>query len=125
MRERGLIVGVLIILVLALPALVLGQTKAMLWDGNQWKDLPREAKIGYVKGVGNLADYEMAASGEGVGVVTKALGDEWRTKTVNQIVQEVDKYYQENPQKLSKPVIEVMLRCCSGFVLPETRASGR
>lgn len=123
MRKKALLVGVLFILVLSLPALVLGQTQALLWDGNQWKDLPREAKIGYVKGVGNLADYEMAASGESTGVVSQALGDEWRTKTVNQIVQEVDKYYQENPQKLSQPVIEVMLRCCSGFTLPETPAS--
>ncbi len=69
MRKSVLIVGV-VILVLFLPALVLGQT-AMLWDGTQWKALPQEAKIGYVKGVGNLADYEMAASKHGPALLSE------------------------------------------------------
>ena len=33
-----------------------------------------------------------------------------KTKTVMQIIQEVDKYYQDNPGKLGTPVIEVILR---------------
>jgi hypothetical protein len=118
MRKQGLIFGVLLILVLSLPALGLCQNKAMLWDGNQWKDLPQKAKIGYVKGVGNLADYEMATSGERTGLVARALGDEWRNKNINQIVQEVDNFYLANPQKLAIPVIEVMIRCCSGLAIP-------
>jgi hypothetical protein len=125
MRKRGLIVGLVVMLVLCLPVLVLGQSKATMWDGNQWKDLPHEAKIGYAKGVGNLADYEMAASGERAGIISRALMDEWRTKSITQIVQEVDKFYQQNPQNLTMPVIEVMLRCCSGLVIPEPRASSR
>jgi len=118
MRKTKLIVGVFLILVLALPALVLSQTKAMLWDGTQWQNLPQETKIGYVKGVGNMADYEMAASGRRTGVVSRALGEQWRNKNITSIVQEVDKFYQENPQKLSMPVIEVMLRCCRGLGIP-------
>jgi hypothetical protein len=116
MKKTGFIVGAVLVLVLSLPALVLGQ--ALIWDGNQWKDLPQEAKIGYVKGVGNLADYEMAASRERTGVVSRALHHEWRTKSIGQIIQEVDKFYRENPQKMSMPVIEVMLRCCSGLHIP-------
>ncbi|MDD2903353.1 MAG: hypothetical protein PHU44_13055 [Syntrophales bacterium] len=97
------------------------QTKAGLWDGTQWKDLPQETKIGYVKGVGNLADYEMAASGKRTGVICRALGEEWKNKTITTIVQEVDKFYRENPQKLSLPVIEVMLRCCKGLDIPQPK----
>jgi len=107
-------VGVVLILVLSLPALALSQ-KASMWDGTQWKDLPQETKIGYVKGVGNLADYEMAASGKRAGVISKSLDQQWRDKNISIIVQEVDKFYQENPQKMSMPVIEVMLRCCKGL----------
>jgi len=118
MRKTGVIVGALLILSLSLPALVLSQTGATLWDGTQWKDLPQETKIGYAKGVGNLADYEMAASGKRTGVVCRALGEQWRNKNINAIVQEVDKFYQENPQKLSRPVIEVLLRCCKGLAIP-------
>lgn len=117
MRKAGVIVGVLLILILSLPSLVLSQ-KAALWDGAQWQDLPQETKIGYVKGVGNLADYEMAASGKRVGAVSRALNNQWRNKNITSIVQEVDKFYQENPQKLSMPVIEVMLRCCKGLGIP-------
>lgn len=118
MRKTGVIVAVLLILVLSLPTLVMSQSKAMLWDGAQWKDLPQETKIGYVKGVGNLADYEMAASGKRAGAVSRALDEQWRNKNINSIVLEVDKFYQENPQKLSMPVIEVMLRCCRGLSIP-------
>jgi len=121
MRKSGLIVGV-VILVLFLPALVLGQT-AMLWDGTQWTTLSREAKIGYVKGVGNLADYEMAASQERAGVVSRAFMGEWRTKNIEEVVQEVDKFYRENPGSMNMPVIEVMLRCCSGLNLPPQASS--
>ncbi len=116
MKKAGFVVSAVLIMVLSLPALVLGQ--ATLWDGTQWKDLPQEAKIGYVKGVGNLADYEMAASREHVGVISQALNKQWRTKPIRQIVQEVDRFYQENPQKVTMPVIEVMLRCCSGLHIP-------
>ncbi len=116
MKKAGFVVSAVLILVLSLPALVLGQ--AALWDGTQWKDLPKEAKIGYVKGVGNLADYEMAASRERTGVIARALNGQWRTKSIGQIVQEVDRFYQENPQKVTMPVIEVMLRCCSALHIP-------
>ncbi len=123
MRKSVLIVGV-VILVLFLPALVLGQT-AMLWDGTQWKDLPQESKIGYVKGVGNLADYEMAASKTRAGIIVRALTNQWRTKSINQVVQEVDKFYQQNPQSLSMPVIEEMIRCCSGLSIPPQASGGK
>ncbi len=116
MKKAGVVVGAVLILMLSLPALVLGQ--ATLWDGTQWKDLPQEAKISYVKGVGNLADYEMAARREHAGVISRALNSQWRTKTISQIVQEVDRFYQENPQKVTMPVIEVMLRCCSALHIP-------
>lgn len=122
MRKRGIIGGSLVMLVLFLPALVLGQT-ALLWDGTQWQTLPREAKIGYVKGVGNMADFEMAASGQRAGVIAKALTVQWRTKPINQIVQEVEEYYQKNPRDMSMPVIEVMLRCCSGLSIQKPQAS--
>jgi hypothetical protein len=119
-------VGVaLLILALVLPGLGQAQTAATLWDGSQWQDLPMEVKVGYIKGIGNLADYEKAVSGNKAGLVTRALGDEWRAKSISQIVQEVDRYYQQNPQNKTMPVIEVVLRCCSGLNIPEPQASGR
>jgi predicted GTPase len=46
--------------------------------------------------------------------------DELKTKTVNQIIQEVDKYYQENPGKLNTSVIEAILRRLTSLCPPET-----
>jgi len=118
MRRKELVIGTLLVLVLTLPALALA-AKASLWDGNDWKNLPQETKVAYVKGVGNLADYEMAASGKRAGMVSRALDEQWKNKNITAIVQEVDKFYQENPQKLNLPVIEAMLRCCEGLGIPK------
>ncbi|MDI6852170.1 MAG: hypothetical protein QME75_01015 [Deltaproteobacteria bacterium] len=123
--RRKLVIGVaLLVLTLALPGMGQAQTAA-LWDGSHWMELPQEAKIGYIKGVGNMADYEHAVSGKQVGLVTRALEDQWRTKSISTIVQEVDRFYQQNPQDRNMPVIEVVLRCCSGLKIPPAGASRR
>jgi hypothetical protein len=123
--RKNLVVGVtLLVLALALPGLGQAQTAA-LWDGSQWMELPQDAKIGYIKGIGNMADYEKAVSGKHVGYVSRALENDWRTKSVSQIVQEVDRYYQQNPQQRNMPVLEVVLRCCSGLKIPPAGASKR
>jgi hypothetical protein len=60
--------------------------------------------------MGNLADYEVAAAkGRKLACISQAFVDDLRTRTVMEIIQEVDKYYQENPGNLATPVIEVVL----------------
>jgi len=41
---------------------------------------------------------------------------------VGQVVAEVDKFYQDNPKKMSTPVIEVILRTCTKLCPPEAPA---
>ena len=113
MKLQGKVGLVALVVVLLLAGGVLAQEKAFLWDGNQWPQLSFDAKVGYVKGVGNLADFEAAASKGKVACVSRAFADELKTKTVNQIIEEVDKYYQENPGKLSTSVLEVVLMRCT------------
>ncbi len=85
--------------------------QAFLWNGVHWQQVTVEGKAGYIFGIGNLADYEVAASrGKKLACVSRVFVDEMKTKTVMQIIQDVDKYYQESPEKLSTPVIEVVLR---------------
>jgi hypothetical protein len=94
--------------------------QGFLWDGTQWAQLPYEAKVGYIKGVGNLADFECAA-GRGKGpCISRAFVDELKTRTVDQVIKEVDKFYVDNPGKLDSPVIEVVLRRCTSICPPET-----
>ena len=112
MKFQGKI-GLALVVVLILAGGALAQEKAFLWDGNQWTQLSFDAKVGYVKGIGNLADFEDAANKGKAFCVSRAFADELKTRTVNQIVEEVDKYYTENPGKLNTSVLEVILMRCT------------
>ena len=103
---------------LALAGGVAAQEKGFLWDGNQWPQLSFDAKVGYVKGVGNLADFETAASKGNGPCISQGFAAELKTKTVNQIIEEVDKFYKENPDKLSTSVLEVILLRCTKLCPP-------
>jgi len=96
---------------LATAAAAVDTNQAFLWNGVHWQQVTTEGKAGYIFGIGNLADYEVAAAkGKQLACVSRVFVDEMKTKTVMQIIQEVDKYYQDSPERLSTPVIEVVLR---------------
>jgi hypothetical protein len=100
----------LVVAALAAPAPAVDTNQAFLWNGVHWQQVTTEGKAGYIFGIGNLADYEVAASkGRKLTCISQAFVDELKTRTVMQIIQEVDKYYQANPANLSTPVIEVVL----------------
>ena len=104
-----LVVGVMAgVLAAAAPAVDTNQ--AFLWNGVHWQQVTTEGKAGYIFGIGNLADYEVAASKDRKQVcVSRAFVDVMKTKTPLEIIQQVDKYYQDNPGKLDTLVIEVIL----------------
>jgi hypothetical protein len=95
-----------------------GQSVGFLWDGNQWTQLSLDAKVGYIKGVGNLADFENAANKGKSVCISRAFAEELKTKTINQVIAEVDKFYQDNPTKLSTTVLEVIVMRCTTFCPP-------
>ena len=95
---------------LAAAAPAVDTNQAFLWNGVNWQQVTMDGKAGYIFGIGNLADYEVAASkGRKLACVSQVFVDEMKRKTVMQIIQEVDKYYQDNPEKVGTPVIEVVL----------------
>ncbi len=106
----GIIIGALAAAAPAATAPVVDTNQAFLWNGVHWQQVTTEGKAGYIFGIGNLADYEVAAAkGRKLATISRVFVDEMKTKTVMQIIQEVDKYYQNNPEKLGTPVIEVVL----------------
>ena len=118
MKIKGMAYLLALGLVLALAGGALAQEKAFMWDGNQWPQLSFDAKVGFVKGVGNLADFETVA-GKGKGpCISGAFAAELKTQNVNQIIEEVDKFYQDNPGKLNTSVIEVILVRCAKVCPP-------
>jgi hypothetical protein len=101
----GVMVGAL-----AATAPATDTNQAFLWNGVHWQQVTTEGKAGYIFGIGNMADYEVAASkGKKLACVSRVFVDEMKAKTVMQIIQDVDKYYQDNPDKMGTPVIEVIL----------------
>ncbi len=120
MKFRGMVGLLAMVVFLALAGGGFAQqSKGFLWDGNQWTGLSNDAKVGYVKGVGNLADFE-AGSAKGRGApIAQDLASQLEDKTVEQIIQQIDGYYSENPGKLGTTVLEVILiRCTKGLCPP-------
>jgi hypothetical protein len=106
--------SVLVILVALATSALAADNKGFLWEGTQWKDMNTDIKVAYVKGIGNMADFETAAAGKNPApCISKGFVDELKTKNISQVIAEVDKFYKENPTKLNMPVIAVILQRCT------------
>jgi hypothetical protein len=117
------LVGLALVLAWASVALAQG-TKAELWNGTHWKEFSKEIKVAYIKGIGNMADFEVAASGrDQAGCISVGFVDELQGKTLDSIIQDVDKYYKEKPDNLKTPVVEVVLRQCTALCKPQAPAA--
>jgi hypothetical protein len=122
LRRKIWIVG--LVLVLGLTSGVLAEQKAFLWDGSHWSQVSFDGKAGYIFGIGNLADFEKAASSK-YPCISRAFADELKNKTVDQIIATVDKFYKENPDKQKTSVIEVILQRCTTVCPPQTKSGGK
>jgi hypothetical protein len=112
---------------LALAGLALAQgNKPQMWNGTHWQAFSKEIKVAYIKGIGNMADFEVAASGkERAGCIAVAFVEELKNKSIDQIIKEVDTYYKENPNKLNTTVVEVVLRRCTAVCKPQAPAASK
>jgi hypothetical protein len=114
MKFRGVACISVLVLLFSLATAALAAEKGFLWNGSHWKDMNRQIKVAYVKGIGNMADFENAAGGSGLAAcIAQGFVDELKTKTIDQVIAEVDKFYKENPTKVQTPVITVILQRCT------------
>jgi hypothetical protein len=114
MKFRGIACVSVLVMLLALATSALASEKGFLWNGSQWKDMTKDIKVAYVKGIGNMADFETAAAGSAPApCISKGFVDELKKKTVAQVIAEVDTYYQANPGKMDMPVIAVIMQRCT------------
>jgi hypothetical protein len=104
-------------LVLALAGVALSQgMKPEMWNGTHWKEFSQGVKVAYIKGIGNMADFEVAVGGKDrAGCIAPAFVSDLKGKSIEDIVKEVDKYYKEHPDKSNTPVVEVVLRQCTSL----------
>ncbi len=115
MKSRKIVCFAVLVILCALATTALAADhKGYLWDGTQWKDMNPDIKVAYVKGIGNMADFETAAAGSSPApCISKGFVAELKTKTISQVIAEVDNYYKENPNKMNMPVIAVILQRCT------------
>ena len=125
MGLRGKIWILGLILLLGVAPAALGAQKAFLWNGTHWGQVSFDGKAGYIFGVGNLSDFETAASQGRAQCISRAFATELKNKTVDQIIAAVDKFYKEHPDKMQTSVIEVILKQCTTVCPPETKSGGK
>ena len=108
----------------ALVTLSSATEQGFLLNGTHWEAFGYNLKVAYIKGVGNMADFEAKTGAGGqAGCISTALVDELKNKAVLQVVQEVDKYYKEHPGEKNCPVLEVILRASTKLCSQETSAT--
>jgi hypothetical protein len=120
LKNCGLVMAV--VLILAGAALSQGM-KPEMWNGTHWKEFSKEVKVAYLKGMGNLADLEVTVDKDRAGCLSTGLVKDLQGKSIDSIVQEVDKYYKDNPDKINTPVVEVVVRTCTALCKPAAKAA--
>jgi hypothetical protein len=109
-----------LVLVTGAPAAAAG--KAEMISGAHWTKWPMQDKLAYLVGLTNWADFVVEAQAKrgnaGEYCMSKVLVDALKTKTLGQIVSDVDAYYQHNPGKVSNSVIEAILRGATNICQP-------
>jgi hypothetical protein len=99
--------------------------KAEMINGTHWTKWSQTDKLVYIRGISNWADFVAAAQAQTQKgriwefCISKVFVDELKTKTLGQIVADVDAYYRANPNRLETPVIEVVLRRSTKVCPPE------
>ena len=121
-KVKTCLIGLAFILALAGMALAQGG-KPELWNGTHWKEFSKEIKVAYIKGIGNMADFEVAVSGQDkAGCISAGFVKELKSKTIDGIINEVDTYYKAKAENLKTPVVEVVLRQCTALCKPKAAA---
>jgi hypothetical protein len=112
-------------LVLATGAWAAGERAEMI-DGTHWSKWSQEGKLIYIRGLTNWADFiseSLAQKGKTFEFcASRVMVDELKTKTLGQIVANIDAFYRDNPGKMNTSVIEVLIRRCTNVCPPEAGA---
>ena len=118
MNLRGKMAFLVPLLVLVLAAGAWGAVeKAEMINGVQWAQWSNQDKLVYIRGISNWVDFDSAAqiqtmkrTGKHWFSITIGLAKVLKTKTLGQVVADIDNYYRNNPGNQDVSVIEVILK---------------
>jgi hypothetical protein len=113
--------AVLVILTALATSAAAAVHQGFFWNGTDWNKMNTEIKVAYVKGIGNMADFENAVGGSGTAAcIAQGFVQELKTKSIAQVISTVDKYYKDHPNKLKTPVITVIMQRLTKLCAPQT-----
>lgn len=102
-----------------------GEPSAHLLTGELWQRMSPDAKVAFVWGIGNLVEFERVQAGTPpagsksfIPFLTRGL----KGRPINEVVQQVDAYYQAHPDQVRRPVLDVLFRA---VVLPALGPEGK
>ncbi len=126
MKLRGKMALLVPLLVLVLAGGAWGaMDKAEMINGVQWAKWSDQDKMVYIRGICNWVDFDSAAqiqtqarTGKHWFSISMPLTNALKTKSLGQVVTDVDNYYRNNPGNLDVSVIEVIIRHCAKICPP-------
>jgi hypothetical protein len=82
-----------------------------LLTGELWQSMSPDAKVAFVWGIGNLVEYERAQTGPRgpksfIPLLVKGLAG----KPINDVVRQVDAYYETHPDQLKRSVVDAIFK---------------
>lgn len=91
----------------------------LLLDGNGWQQFSYEGKLAFVWGMAHVIEFERHLAGDSWDPEAKSFVPHFvaglKGKTLNDVVVQIDAYYQASPDRLGDPVMKAIVRT---IVLP-------
>jgi hypothetical protein len=99
------------------------ESSSQLLTGELWQQMSADTKVAYIWGIGNLVEYERALmvtppaeSKSFFPLLIKGLSG----KPINDVVRQIDAYYQTHPDERQRPVMDAMFQA---VVIPALRTA--
>ena len=99
------------------------ESSSQLLAGELWQQMSADTKVAYIWGIGNLVEYERALmvtppaeSKSFFPLLIKGLSG----KPINDVVRQIDAYYQTHPDERQRPVMDAMFQA---VVIPSLRTA--
>ena len=109
----AIIVGAAL-LTIALPMAAIGAEDVPLADGASWVESSRKEKVAYLVGAGNMmvVEYLFQTGSKKVPTDDQTIIQRFYSGmdgfTLNELIEGIDKWYADNPDKMKEPVLVVI-----------------
>ncbi len=108
-----LAIGCLLVLTAFVATSLYAADEMDILTGDEWIKLGPEHKVMFLSGVVHVVEFERHLSGKDPSLDSKSFIPQLvyglRGKTLNEVVEEIDAFYKNNPNELGLPVYHVLV----------------